>query len=243
MLQNRNLENNTIIMSIAQNLTKIKSQLPAHVTLVAVSKTKPVSDLMEAYHAGQRIFGENKIQEMTEKWEQMPKDIQWHMIGHVQTNKVKFMAAYVSLIHGVDSLKLLQEINKQAKKYNRVIDCLLQIHIAEEETKFGLDELELEEILTQVQNDKSEFENIRIVGLMGMATFTENQNQIEKEFNHLKAIFDKHSQLDPSDSEQAKQTANLKLETLSMGMSGDYKLAISCGSTMVRIGSSIFGNR
>lgn len=243
MLQNRNLENNTIIMSIAQNLTKIKSQLPTHVTLVAVSKTKPVSDLMEAYHAGQRIFGENKIQEMTEKWEQMPKDIQWHMIGHVQTNKVKFMAAYVSLIHGVDSLKLLQEINKQAKKYNRVIDCLLQIHIAEEETKFGLDELELEEILTQVQNDKSEFENIRIVGLMGMATFTENQNQIEKEFNHLKAIFDIHSPLDPSDSEQAKQTANLKLETLSMGMSGDYKLAISCGSTMVRIGSSIFGTR
>jgi pyridoxal phosphate enzyme (YggS family) len=214
-------------MSIAKNLTEIKSQLPAHVTLVAVSKTKPVDDLMEAYNAGQRIFGENKIQEMTEKWEQMPKDIEWHMIGHVQTNKVKFMAEYVSLIHGVDSLKLLQEINKQAKKHNRVIDCLLQIHIAEEETKFGLDEEELNEILKQVQNDKSEFENIRIVGLMGMATFTENQNQIEKEFNHLKTIFDKLS----------------KLQTLSMGMSGDYQLAISCGSTMVRIGSSIFGNR
>ena len=182
-------------MSIAKNLTEIKSQLPAHVTLVAVSKTKPVSDLMEAYNAGQRIFGENKIQEMTDKWEQMPKDIEWHMIGHVQTNKVKFMAEYVSLIHGVDSLKLLQEINKQAKKHNRVIDCLLQIHIAEEETKFGLDELELEEILKQVQNDKSEFENIKIVGLMGMATFTENQNQIEKEFNHLKAIFDKINKL------------------------------------------------
>jgi pyridoxal phosphate enzyme (YggS family) len=227
-------------MSIAKNLTEIKSQLPPHVTLVAVSKTKPVSDLMEAYNAGQRIFGENKIQEMTDKWEQMPKDIEWHMIGHVQSNKVKFMAEYVSLIHGVDSLKLLQEINKQAKKHNRVIDCLLQIHIAEEETKFGLDELELDEILTrvyeqceakQVQNDKSEFENIRIVGLMGMATFTENQIQIEKEFNHLKTIFDK------------LKTQNSELKTLSMGMSGDYQLAISCGSTMVRIGSSIFGNR
>jgi pyridoxal phosphate enzyme (YggS family) len=222
-------------MSITQNLTEIKSQLPPHVTLVAVSKTKPVSDLMETYNAGQRIFGENKIQEMTEKWEQMPKDIEWHMIGHVQTNKVKFMAEYVSLIHGVDSLKLLQEINKQAKKHNRVIDCLLQIHIAEEETKFGLDELELNEILKQVQNDKSEFENIRIVGLMGMATFTENQHQIEKEFNHLKAIFDKLNAI--------PFTQNLKPNILSMGMSGDYQLAISCGSTMVRIGSSIFGTR
>jgi len=220
---------------MTKNLTQIKSQLPPHVTLVAVSKTKPVSDLMEAYNAGQRIFGENKIQEMTDKWEQMPKDIEWHMIGHVQTNKVKFMAEYVSLIHGVDSLKLLQEINKQAKKHNRVIDCLLQIHIAEEETKFGLDEFELDEILKQVQNEKSEFENIRIVGLMGMATFTENQNQIEKEFNHLKAIFDKLSKI--------PFTHNLKPNILSMGMSGDYQLAISCGSTMVRIGSSIFGNR
>jgi pyridoxal phosphate enzyme (YggS family) len=221
-------------MSITQNLTQIKSQLPSHVTLVAVSKTKPVADLMEAYNAGQRIFGENKIQEMTEKWEQMPKDIEWHMIGHVQTNKVKFMAEYVSLIHGVDSLKLLQEINKQAKKHNRVIDCLLQIHIAEEETKFGLDEEELNEILKQVQHDKNEFENIRIVGLMGMATFTENQNQIEKEFNHLKTIFDKVA---------ASKDAINRVSILSMGMSGDYQLAISCGSTMVRIGSSIFGNR
>lgn len=216
-------------MSIAKNLTEIKSQLPAHVTLVAVSKTKPVSDLMEAYNEGQRIFGENKIQEMTDKWEQMPKDIEWHMIGHVQTNKVKFMAEYVSLIHGVDSLKLLQEINKQAKKYNRVIDCLLQIHIAEEETKFGLDEEELNHILTS--DDFKSLENIKIVGLMGMATFTENQNQIEKEFNHLKTIFDK------------LKTQNSELKTLSMGMSGDYQLAISCGSTMVRIGSSIFGTR
>ena len=216
-------------MQIAKNLNNIKSQLPTNVTLVAVSKTKPVLDLMEAYEAGQRIFGENKIQEMTEKWEQMPKDIQWHMIGHVQTNKVKFMAEYVSLIHGVDSLKLLQEINKQAKKYNRVIEVLLQMHIAEEETKFGLDEDELDEIMKQVQNDK--FENIKIVGLMGMATFTENQVQIKKEFLHLKSIFDK------------LKTNNLQLNTLSMGMSGDYQLAIECGSTMVRIGSSIFGSR
>lgn len=221
-------------MSITKNLTEIKSQLPPHVTLVAVSKTKPVSDLMEAYTAGQRIFGENKIQEMTDKWEQMPKDIEWHMIGHVQSNKVKFMAEYVSLIHGVDSIKLLQEINKQAKKHNRVIDCLLQIHIAEEETKFGLDEEELNQVLKQVQNEKSEFENIRIVGLMGMATFTENQNQIEKEFNHLKTIFDKVA---------ASKDAINHVSILSMGMSGDYQLAISCGSTMVRIGSSIFGNR
>ncbi len=224
---------NNNLMSISNNLTKIKASLPSHVTLVAVSKTKPVADLMEAYEAGQRIFGENKIQEMTEKWEVMPKDIQWHMIGHVQTNKVKFMAEYVSLIHGVDSLKLLQEINKQAKKHNRVIDVLLQIYIAEEESKFGLDEKELNELLQQVQNDKSSFENINIVGLMGMATFTENQNQIEKEFKHLKTVFD---------TINSKDAINC-VSTLSMGMSGDYQLAISCGSTMVRIGSSIFGTR
>ena len=216
-------------MSIANNLQNIKSQLPSNVTLVAVSKTKPVADLMEAYEAGQRIFGENKIQEMTEKWEEMPKDIQWHMIGHVQTNKVKYMAEYVSLIHGVDSLKLLKEINKQAKKNDRVIDVLLQMHIAEEETKFGLDDDELNEIVNQIQTDK--FENVKIIGLMGMATFTENQNQIKKEFLHLKSIFDK------------LQTSNSNLQTLSMGMSGDYKLAIECGSTMIRIGSSIFGSR
>ncbi|WP_343588883.1 YggS family pyridoxal phosphate-dependent enzyme [Flavobacterium sp.] len=216
--------------TIKQNLTSIKSTLPEHVTLVAVSKTKPVSDLMQAYEAGQRIFGENKIQEMTEKWEQMPKDIQWHMIGHVQSNKVKFMAPYVTLIHGVDSLKLLQEINKQALKNNRIIDCLLQIYIAEEETKFGLDENELNELLTS--SEFKELKNIRILGLMGMATFTEDQNQIKKEFTHLKSIFD---------SIQKLQIVDLK--TISMGMSGDYQLAIECGSTMVRIGSSIFGGR
>ncbi|RAR75435.1 YggS family pyridoxal phosphate-dependent enzyme [Flavobacterium aciduliphilum] len=219
-------------MSIAQNLLNIKSQLPESVTLVAVSKTKPVADLMEAYHAGQRIFGENKIQEMTEKWEQMPKDIQWHMIGHVQSNKVKYMIPYVKLIHGVDSLKLLKEINRLALKWRKKIDCLLQIHIAEEETKFGLDEKELKELLAS--EEFKTFDNIRVVGLMGMATFTDNQNQIKREFQHLKTLFDTYSQL---------KTENCQLKTLSMGMSGDYQTAIECGSTMVRIGSSIFGTR
>ena len=220
-------------MSIANNLVNIKSKLPNQVTLVAVSKTKPVADLMEAYNAGQRIFGENKIQEMTEKWEQMPKDIQWHMIGHVQTNKVKYMAAYVTLIHGIDSLKLLEEINKQALKQHRIIDCLLQIYIAEEESKFGLDEQELIEILNS--EEFQQLKNIKIVGLMGMATFTENQNQIKKEFQNLKRIFDK--------LQNQPTTYNLIPTTLSMGMSGDYQLAVECGSTMVRIGSSIFGKR
>ncbi|OUD35426.1 YggS family pyridoxal phosphate-dependent enzyme [Flavobacterium sp. FPG59] len=219
-------------MSIATNLLGIKTSLPEHVTLVAVSKTKPVSDLMEAYEAGQRIFGENKIQEMADKWEQMPKDIEWHMIGHVQTNKVKFMAPFVSLIHGVDSLKLLQEINKQALKNNRIIDCLLQIYIAEEETKFGLDQDELASLLTS--NEFKELKNIQIVGLMGMATFTDNKDQIKKEFTQLKTIFEKTKKL---------KSENCQIDILSMGMSGDYQLAIECGSTMVRIGSSIFGER
>jgi pyridoxal phosphate enzyme (YggS family) len=218
-------------MSIAQNLLSIKSTLSEHVSLVAVSKTKPVADLMEAYDAGQRIFGENKIQEMVDKWEQMPKDIEWHMIGHVQTNKVKFMAPFVSLIHGVDSLKLLEEINKQALKNNRIINCLLQIYIAEEESKFGLDEEELVALLASTTF--KEMKNIRIVGLMGMATFTDNQNQIKKEFKLLKSIFDG---LIGKDGLQS-------ISTLSMGMSGDYQLAIASGSTMVRIGSSIFGGR
>ena len=216
-------------MPIKNNLLQIKSTLPEHITLVAVSKTKPVSDLMEGYEAGQRIFGENKIQEMAEKWEQMPKDIQWHMIGHVQSNKVKFMAPFVSLIHGVDSLKLLQEINKQALKSNRIIDCLLQMHIAEEETKFGLDQEELASLLSS--NEFQELKNIRIVGLMGMATFTDKKDQIKKEFTHLKSIFDQF------------KIQNSQFTILSMGMSGDYQLAIECGSTMVRIGSSIFGGR
>ncbi len=216
-------------MPIQSNLNKIKSSLPNHVTLVAVSKTKPVADLMEAYNAGQRIFGENKIQEMTDKWQEMPKDIQWHMIGHVQTNKVKFMAEYVSLIHGIDSLKLLEEVNKQAQKNNRVIDCLLQVYIAEEESKFGLNETELNEILNS--DEVNQYHNVRIVGLMGMATYTENSKQIVKEFLSLKSIFDKLALKYPN------------FTTLSMGMSGDFQLAIDSGSNMVRIGSSIFGHR
>ena len=220
-------------MSITQNLQHIKSTLPEHVTLVAVSKTKPVSDLMEAYNAGQRVFGENYVQELVDKQPQLPNDVAWHFIGHLQSNKVKYIAPFVSLIHGVDSLKLLQEINKQALKNNRVIDCLLQVYIAEEESKFGLDEKELNEILHYVQNDKS-LTKIKIVGLMGMSTFTDNQAQVKKEFQNLKAVFDKHKTL---------KTENCDLKTLSMGMSGDYQLAIECGSTMVRIGSSIFGVR
>jgi pyridoxal phosphate enzyme (YggS family) len=220
-------------MSIKDNLLHIKSSLPAHVTLVAVSKTKPVADLMEAYEAGQRIFGENKIQEMTDKWEQMPKDVHWHMIGHVQTNKVKYMAPFITLVHGVDSLKLLAEINKQAQKNGRIIDCLLQVHIAEEETKFGMDEQELNALLSSEEFEQ--MENVKVVGLMGMATFTEDRQQIRKEFTHLKSIFDRLA--------AQPTTVNCQLSTLSIGMSGDYQIAIECGSTMVRIGSSIFGHR
>ena len=216
-------------MSIQENLQSIKNLLPQHVTLVAVSKTKPIADLMEAYEVGQRIFGENKIQEMAEKAEVMPKDIQWHMIGHVQSNKVKYMAPFVALIHGVDSLKLLEEINKQALKCNRVIDCLLQMHIAKEDTKFGLDEEELSDLLSS--DNYKKLKNVSVCGLMGMATFTENQDQIKSEFDFLKSTFDKY----------AKE--NNKFTTLSMGMSGDFQLAIERGSTMVRIGSSIFGAR
>ncbi|MBS4039037.1 MAG: YggS family pyridoxal phosphate-dependent enzyme [Flavobacteriales bacterium] len=219
-------------MSIANNLNQIRKQLPENVTLVAVSKTKPVSDLMQAYEAGQRIFGENKIQEMTEKWEQMPKDIQWHMIGHVQSNKVKYMAPYVALIHGVDSWKLLVEINKQAAKNNRVISCLLQMHIATEETKFGLYEEELHEILHHPELEK--LTNVCIQGLMGMATFTEEEAKLKSEFRYLNELFIKYKTI---------QKSNLDFQTLSMGMSGDYQIAISCGSNMVRIGSSIFGFR
>ncbi len=219
-------------MSIKENLHHIKSQLPNHVTLVAVSKTKPVVDLMEAYNAGQLVFGENYVQELVEKHEVLPKDIQWHFIGHLQSRKVKLIAQFVSLIHGVDSLKLLEEINKQATKNNRVIDCLLQVYIADEETKFGLNEQEINEIIAS--KEFKELNNIKIVGLMGMATFTDNKDQIKKEFQNLKTIFNKVSQL---------KTENCLLKTISMGMSGDYQLAIECGSTMVRIGSSIFGGR
>ena len=216
-------------MSIKQNLQQIKSTLPEHVTLVAVSKTKPVSDLMEAYDAGQRIFGENKIQEMAEKHAQLPKDIEWHMIGHVQRNKVKYMAEFVRLIHGVDSLKLLSEINKQAKKHDRIIDCLLQIKIASEDSKFGMSANEASTLLSS--EAFSELKHINIVGIMGMATFTDDMAQVENEFKFLKSTFDD------------LQTQHEGLQIISMGMSGDYKLAIKCGSTMVRVGSSIFGAR
>ncbi|WP_313807557.1 YggS family pyridoxal phosphate-dependent enzyme [Flavobacterium sp.] len=219
-------------MSIQENLEHIKSTLPSNVTLVAVSKTKPVSDLMEAYEAGQRVFGENYVQELVDKQPQLPNDVEWHFIGHLQSNKVKYIAPFVSLIHGVDSFKLLKEIDKQAAKNNRVINCLLQIFIAEEESKFGLDEIELNEILTS--EELKNLKNIKIVGLMGMSTFTDNQQQVKKEFLNLKTIFDKHSAL---------KTENCQLNIISMGMSGDYQLAIECGSTMVRIGSSIFGSR
>ncbi|WP_147678766.1 YggS family pyridoxal phosphate-dependent enzyme [Algibacter pacificus] len=219
-------------MSISKNLIQIKSILPEHVTLVAVSKTKPVNDLMEAYNAGQRIFGENKIQEMADKYDTMPKDIAWHMIGHVQRNKVKYMAPFVDLIHGVDNFKLLEEINKQAQKHDRVIDCLLQIKIASEDSKFGLSPIEASEIL---QSEAfSALKNIRITGVMGMATFTDNETQIETEFKLLKSTFDNLKDI---------HTDNTAFTTISMGMSGDYKLAIQCGSTMVRVGSSIFGLR
>ncbi|RTE52516.1 YggS family pyridoxal phosphate-dependent enzyme [Arenibacter aquaticus] len=216
-------------MPIKDNLIKIKESIPSHVTLVAVSKTKPLEDIMEAYEAGQRIFGENKIQEMTQKWEKLPKDIQWHMIGHIQRNKVKYMAEYVSLIHGVDSLKLLTEINKQAKKYDRVIPCLLQIHIAEETTKFGFDASELEHIITP--STLAQLTHVKIVGLMGMATFTQDTQQIRKEFKHLRSLYEKAKNKLPY------------ISILSMGMSGDYKIAIEEGSSMIRVGSSIFGAR
>lgn len=216
-------------MSIEKKIVALKESIPAHVTLVAVSKTKPNEDLQEAYDAGQRIFGENKVQEMTGKWEELPKDIQWHMIGHVQRNKVKYMASFVSLIHGVDSFKLLKEINKQGEKNNRKIPCLLQIHIAEEDTKFGFDEKELLELV----QDKAflELDHVEIKGLMGMATFTDDKNQIRREFKSLNTLF------------QRLKTNLDGLEILSMGMSGDYQIAIEEGSTMVRIGSSIFGAR
>lgn len=216
-------------MSIAQNLTAIKADLPKEVSLVAVSKTKPIGDLMEAYDAGQRIFGENKIQEMVEKHDQMPKDIQWHMIGHVQRNKVKYMAGFVDLIHAVDSLRLLIEINKQAQKHERKIRCLLQIKIAEEDSKFGLD-FESARILLNSEDYKN-MEHVEVIGLMGMATFTEDMTVVEKEFKYLKQCYD-HIKSD-----------GYNLDTLSMGMSGDYKLAIKNGSNMVRIGSHIFGAR
>ncbi len=219
-------------MSIGSNLKKIQQSLGSKVQLVAVSKTKPNSDIMEAYSAGQRVFGENRIQEMVDKAEALPKDIEWHMIGHVQDNKIKYMAGFVSLVHGMDKEKRLQSLNKEASKHNRKIDCLVQIHIAEESSKFGFDYSEAEQLF---QKDlDSLFPNLRICGLMGMATFTEDQDQVRREFQGLNRFFQKvKTELYPQD--------HFKL--LSMGMSGDYEIAIAEGSNMVRIGSSIFGAR
>ena len=212
-------------MTIASNLKAIQSSLANKVTLVAVSKTKPNTAILEAYNAGQRIFGENKAQELAKKAEELPKNIAWHMIGHLQTNKVKFITPFVALIHGVDSLKLLKEINKRALQNNRTIDCLLQVHIATERSKFGFGREEVESTLNQAE----EFKNIRITGLMGMATFTDDTQQVVDEFKSLKTIFD--------------SIKNEHITTLSMGMSGDYQLAIEQGSTMIRVGSAIFGHR
>ena len=214
-------------MDIKDKTKALINSLPSHVTLVAVSKTKSLVEISQAYEAGQRIFGENKIQEMTSKWEELPKDITWHMIGHVQRNKVKYMAHFVDLIHGVDSIKLLKEIQKQAIKHDRTIRCLIQIRIAEEETKFGLPEEELEGLIQAAED----LPNVQIVGLMGMATFTDNQDQITSEFNKLKDLFDN------------VRNSSSSINTLSMGMSGDYSIAIECGSNMIRVGSKIFGER
>lgn len=218
---------------IANKLQKLYGELPKEVTLVAVSKTKPISDLQVAYDAGQRVFGENKVQEMCAKWEQLPKEINWHFIGHLQRNKVKYLAPFVDLIHGVESFRLLKEINKQAKKHNRVIDVLLQFFIANEETKFGLSFEESKSILSD-ENFK-ELQNVRICGVMGMASFSNNQEQIREEFKTLKSIFDK-LKFTFFDNETS-------FKVVSMGMSGDYKVAIEEGSTMIRVGSSIFGKR
>lgn len=215
-------------MSIQENYNTVKSRLPQHVELVAVSKTHPVSAIQEVYDLGQRIFGENKVQELSEKYPLLPKDIQWHLIGHLQTNKVKFIAEFIDTIQSVDSEKLIREINKEAAKHNRTIKVLLQVKIAEEETKFGL-ETEEAKILYQ-KYLSGEFPNILITGLMGMATFTEDENQIKKEFLNLKKLFDELNQQQP-------------LETLSMGMSDDFPLAIECGANSVRVGSAIFGRR
>lgn len=217
---------------IAENIANIIQTLDGKARLIAVTKTKPVATLEEAYNSGFKRFGENKVQEMVEKYELMPKDIEWHMIGHLQSNKVKYMASFVSMIHSVDSLKLLREINKEALKHNRVIDCLLQIFIADEETKFGLSKEEAIEILTSP--DLLTFKNIRIAGLMGMASFTDDSDKIRNEFRDLKNLFD---------SLQIYSNDRVSLKELSMGMSGDYQIAVDEGSTLVRVGSAIFGGR
>ena len=212
-------------MGIKKNLKKLRNSIPKEIVLVAVSKTKPISDILEAYESGQKIFGENKVQELEKKYSKLPSDIKWHMIGHLQSNKVKYIAPFISLIHAVDSLKLLKEINKRAKQNNRIINCLLQVNIASEKTKFGFEIYEIYEIL----DESSNLENICVRGLMGMATYTEDKSQLNSEFAKINNLF--------------KKIKNKKINILSTGMSGDYKLAINNGSTMIRIGSTIFGNR
>lgn len=220
-------------MNIGENIINIKKQLPEGVKLVAVSKTKPEEDILEAYDAGQRIFGENKVQDLTHKYEELPKDIEWHFIGHPQTNKVKYIAPFINLIHGVDSIKLLKMINKEAKKNERVIKCLLQFHIAEESTKFGLSLDEATEILSG--DEFKALDHVEIVGVMGMATYTDDENQIRKEFKMLKKIYSQLKNEYFSDSGSFLE--------ISMGMSDDYPLAVEEGSTMIRVGSKIFGAR
>lgn len=217
---------------IADSIQAIEQEIKGRARLIAVTKTKPVSMLQEAYTAGARLFGENKVQEMAEKQPQLPDDIEWHLIGHLQTNKVKYIAPFVSLIHSIDSMKLLQEVNKQARKNERVIDCLLQIHIADEETKFGLLPEEAETLLrTDTLND---LQNIRIVGLMGLATNTNDDGQVRREFRGLKQLYDRLAVI---------QTERVQFSELSMGMSGDYQIAVEEGSTLIRVGSAIFGAR
>ena len=218
---------------IQENLNIVRATIPSNVTLIAVSKTKPVSDLQEAYDAGQRIFGENKALEMRDKFQELPKDIQWHFIGHLQTNKIKYIASFVTLIHAIDSLPLLEAVNKEAAKNDRIIDCLLQFHIAQEETKFGLD---IEEAKSLLESDSfKDLKNVNIVGVMGMATFTDDVAQVRNEFENLKNIFDtlKVNYFSGKDS----------FKEISMGMSDDYPIAIEEGATMVRVGSKIFGAR
>jgi hypothetical protein len=215
--------------SIKEHIKTFTEELGENIDLVAVSKTKPNEDLMEAYNAGQRIFGENKVQEMTDKWEALPKDIKWHMVGHVQTNKVKYMAPYVDLIHAVQKMKLLKEINKRAEENDRIIDCLLQVKIAEEDSKYGMSPEDLKLFL---KDDKlAELKNVRLKGLMAMATFTDDEEQIHREFKILETLYKETSQTQKDFS------------ILSMGMSGDYKIAMQHNTNMVRIGSSIFGAR
>lgn len=221
-------------MSVSENIKTILSENDSYsFKLVAVSKTKPIDLIKEAYESGQRLFGENKVQELTDKYQELPKDIEWHMIGHLQSNKVKYIAPFVSLIHAIDSIKLLKEVNKQASKNNRVINCLLQLHIATEETKFGFSFEEVRNLIAS--DDFLDLKHIKVIGLMGMATNTTNTDQVHQEFKSLKSFFDELAQLPSSD--------NLEMSELSMGMSNDYFIALQEGSTVIRVGSSIFGAR